>query len=161
MRGTGVAAGQRQARDRGDRGQRFAAEAERGHTFEVVERGDFRGGVAGQRQREFILGDAAAVVGNADQFDAAFLQLNLDRLAAGVEGVFEQFLENGGGSFDHFASGNLADQQVGEAGDGRHRRIIPECSGGGQGRALPQRSTLVPPSGRSSPLRRRFRTGYE
>ncbi len=80
--------------------------------------------MAGQRQRELVLGDAAAVVGNADELDAAFLEMHLDRLAAGIEAVFEQFLENGGGSFDHFASGNLADQQVREAGDGRHARII-------------------------------------
>ena len=85
--------------------------------------------MAGQGQRQFVLRNAAAVVGDADQLDAAFFQMHLDGLAAGIEAVFEQFLENGGGSFDHFASGNLADQQVGEAGDGRHRRIIPECTG--------------------------------
>ena len=114
-----LAAGQRQARDGGDRGQRLAAEAKRGDSFEVVERGDLRRGVAGQREREFILGDAAAVVGNADQFDAAFLQLDLDRLTAGVEGVFEQFLEYRRGALDDFAGRNLADQQVGKKVDRR------------------------------------------
>ena len=125
MRGTGVAAGQRQARDRGDRGQRLAAEAERGDTFEVVERANFRGGVAGQRQREFIPGDAAAIVGNTDQLDATFFELDLDRLAASIEGVFEQFLEHRRGALDDFASGNLADQQVGKKMDrGRRGRVF-------------------------------------
>jgi hypothetical protein len=114
-----------QASDGGDRGQRLAAKAEGADAFEVVERGNFGGGMAGQGQRQLILGDAAAVVGDADQLDAAFFQMHLDGLAAGVEAVFEQFLEHGGGSFDHFASGNLADQQVGEAGDRRHGGIIP------------------------------------
>jgi hypothetical protein len=111
--GAAFSAGQRQARDRGDRGQRLAAKAERGDAFEVVERGDLRGGVAGQGEREFVPGDAAAVVADADQLDAAFFELDLDRLAAGVERVFEQFLEHRSGSFDDFAGGDLADQQVG------------------------------------------------
>jgi hypothetical protein len=34
------------------------------------------------------------VVADADQLDAAFFELDLDRRAAGVEGVLEQFLEH-------------------------------------------------------------------
>ena len=112
MDGALLAAGQRQARDGGDRSQRFAAKAKRGDAFEVVERGDLRRGVAGQREREFILGDAAAVVADADQLDAAFFELDLDGLTAGVERVLKQLLEHGGWAFNDLAGGDLADQEV-------------------------------------------------
>ena len=69
--------------------------------------------MAGQCERELVPGDAAAVVADADQLDAAFFELDQDRLAAGVERVLEQLLEHRGGAFDDFAGGDLADQEVG------------------------------------------------
>ena len=113
VRRAAFAAGDAQAGDGGDRGQRLATKAQCADAFEVIEAGDFGGGVPGQGQRQFVLGNAAAVIGDTDQLDAAFLQMHLNGLATGIEAVFEEFLEDGGGSFDHFASGNLADQQVG------------------------------------------------
>jgi hypothetical protein len=89
MAGTTFPAADCQASDGGDRGQRLAAKAKRGNAFKVVERDNFRGGVAGQGQREFFLGDAAAVVSDTDQFGAAFFEMHLNRLAAGIEAVFE------------------------------------------------------------------------
>ncbi len=41
-----AARGQGEAADRSDRRQRFTAEAQRGHRFEIVEVGDLAGGVA-------------------------------------------------------------------------------------------------------------------
>ena len=81
--------------------------------------------MAGQCQRQFLLRDAAAIVGDADQFDATFFQTDLHCRSTGIEGVFEQFLEHGGRAFDDLASGDLADQEVGEQLDLGHRRIIP------------------------------------
>ena len=109
----GGTAGQRHARDRGDRGQRFAAEAVAGDALQIVERGDLAGGMAGERQRQVVGFDAGAVVGDADQPDAAFLQLHVDFRRAGVEAVLEQFLEHRSGPLHDFAGGNLADEQVG------------------------------------------------
>ncbi|EXI85474.1 MAG: hypothetical protein AW11_03473 [Candidatus Accumulibacter regalis] len=88
------ATGQRDPRDAGDRGQRFATKAERADTFEILKRADLRGRVAGEGERQFVARDSATVVADADQFDAPFLELDLDRRAARVEGVFEQLLEH-------------------------------------------------------------------
>ncbi len=41
----------------------------------------------------------------------------LMRLRAGVEAVFNQFLDHGSRAIDHFAGGDLVDQVVGEQAD--------------------------------------------
>ncbi|MCX8102761.1 MAG: hypothetical protein N3D77_16190, partial [Geminicoccaceae bacterium] len=56
------AARQSQPCDRGDRGQRLAAKAERGHPFQFLQRAQLAGGVARERQRQLFGGNAAAVV---------------------------------------------------------------------------------------------------
>ena len=106
--------------DGSDRGQRLAAKAEGGHVLEVVQRGDLAGGMARQRQRQFVARDAAAVVGDADLPHAAFGQLHGDRARAGVEAVLQQFLDHRGRSLDHLAGGDLADEEVGKRLDGGH-----------------------------------------
>jgi len=128
MIGFSLSAGQHNPRHRSYRGQRLAAKAERGDALQIVERGNFRGGVTCQRQRQFVTRNTATVVADAYQFDAAFLKLYLDRLTAGIKRVFEQFLEYRRRTFDDLACGNLADQQVGEKMNvlgGRHVQIIP------------------------------------
>ena len=75
--------------------------------------------MAGQRQCQFVFGDADAVVADANELDATFFKLDLDGRTAGVECVFQEFLEHGGRAFDDFASRNLANQQIGEQGNGR------------------------------------------
>ena len=115
----GAARGQREAADRGDRRQRLAAEAERGHAFEVVERGDLAGGVARDRQRQFVGGDAAAVVADADQAHAALFQVDVDAARTGIERVLHQFLDHGRRALDDLAGGDLVDEGVGELAD-RH-----------------------------------------
>ena len=77
MVGACTAADERQAGDRGDRSQRFAAKTKRADVFKIVERGDFGSGVAGKRQCQFILGDAGAVIRDPNQFDATFFELYL------------------------------------------------------------------------------------
>ena len=121
-------AGQREACDGGDRGQRFATKTERPHAFEIGERVDLRGGMAGEGEHQFVTRHAAAVVADAQQLDPTFLELDLDRRAAGVERVLEQFLEDRRRTIDDFAGGDLADQKIREEGDSRclgHGRIIP------------------------------------
>ena len=68
-----LARAQGEARHRADRGQRFAAKAERGDVFQIGERSDFGRRVAGQREWQLVGCNAAAVVGNGDAFDPAFL----------------------------------------------------------------------------------------
>jgi len=128
-RAAGRPAGEAEMRDGGDTGQRLAAKAQAGYTLEIFQRRYLAGGVTGKRERKVILGDAAAVVGNADLPDAAIGQLCRDFRRSGVEAVFQQFLEGGGGPVDHFASGDLADQEVGQGAYGGHRNKI--IAGGG------------------------------
>ena len=134
VRIAGPARSQREPADRGDRGQRLAAEAERGHGFQVVERGDLAGGVARHRQRQLVRGDAAAVVADADQAHAAFLQIDVDAAGAGVERVLDQLLDHRRRAFDDLAGGDLVDQGVGKLAD-RH--------GIGRGCAIGKRSTII------------------
>jgi hypothetical protein len=55
----GAARQQAQLGHRGDGGQRLAAKAHGGDRFQVLQRADLAGGVAAQRQRQFLAGDAA------------------------------------------------------------------------------------------------------
>ena len=104
---------EREAADRGDRGQRLAAETERADLLEVLERGDLAGGVAGNGERQVLGGHAAAIVAHADQADAALLQVDVHAARAGIERVLDQLLDHGGGPFDDFAGGDLVDEGVG------------------------------------------------
>jgi hypothetical protein len=53
----------------------------RGDRFQLGERADLAGRVTHQRERKFVFGDAAAVVGDRDAFDAAFVEQDAQRLA--------------------------------------------------------------------------------
>ena len=111
-----------------DRGQRFAAKAERADAEEIVGVVQFAGGVAGKGQRQIVGVDAAAVVDDANQFDAALLDFDIDARAAGVNGVFEQFLDDAGRPLDDLASGDLGDDVGRKLANSRHefyRRIKP------------------------------------
>ena len=97
--------------------------------FELLETGDLAGGVARERQRQFVAGDAAAVVGDGDPADAAAVEPHLDVAGAGIEAVLHQFLHNRSRPLDHLAGGDLADEDIGQwpdraAGGGRHGSII-------------------------------------
>ena len=65
--------------------------------------------------------DAAAVVGDRDALDAAFLEPHGDLRGAGVERVFQQFLDHGRRALDHLAGGDLA-RSAGRAGPGSGAR---------------------------------------
>ena len=77
-------------------------------------------------EREFdVVGvDAAAVVADADEADAAARQLDFNRRRACVYAVFDDFFEGVGRAFDHFAGGDLVDEVVGQGGDSGHMRIL-------------------------------------
>ena len=54
--------------------------------------------------------DAATVIHHPDQVDAALAHLHVDALAAGIDGVLQQFLHDTGGPLDDLAGGDLVDQ---------------------------------------------------
>ncbi|CAB3928665.1 hypothetical protein LMG26858_06298 [Achromobacter anxifer] len=101
-----------------DGGQGLAAEPHGRHRFQFVQRADLAGGVARQRQRQFLGRNAAAVIGHGDTAYAAAFEAHLDGASAGVDGVFEDFLEHGRRPLDYLAGGDLADQQVGKGKNG-------------------------------------------
>jgi len=119
--GLGRPRGQAETADRGDGRQGFAAKAKRGHALEIVERADLAGGVARNRQRQFLGGNAAAVVADADQADAAFFQVDVLAARAGVQRVLHQFLDHRRRPLDDLARGDLVDERLGQRAD-RHRR---------------------------------------
>ena len=110
--------------DCGDRGQRLATEAVAADAFQIVETGDLAGGVPGQRQRQLVAIDADAVIGDPDQAYATLFDLDIDPAGTGIEAVFDQLLDYGGGSFDHLAGSDLADQKVRQEMDGRHGEAL-------------------------------------
>ena len=70
------------------------------------------------REPEIAIGHAAAVVGDADPPPAAAVAENVDPAGAGVDGVFNQFLDHAGRPLDHFAGGDAVDELFGELADG-------------------------------------------
>ena len=107
--GLGGAAANGEPADFGDRGQRFAAEAERADVEQIVGLADFARGVAGDRERQLVDFDAAAIVGHADQLAAPLLYRHVDPRRAGVDGVLQQLLQDAGRALDHLARGDLVD----------------------------------------------------
>ncbi len=114
------AAGQGELRHRRHACQCFAAKAHAGDLLKVIQRGDLAGGVAHQRQRQFILGDALAVVTHAQQFDTAAFQLHCNVRRTGVQAVFQQLFQGRSGALDDLSGGDLIDEQVGQQPDGGH-----------------------------------------
>jgi hypothetical protein len=104
---------QRQARHRGNAGQRLAAESQRSDALEIIQRGDLTGGVARERQCDFLGLNPDPVIAHSDQAAAAALQFHLDPFGARVESVLHQFLHHGRGPLDHLAGGDLTDECVG------------------------------------------------
>ena len=67
-----------------------------------------------QRQCDFIRAHAATIIGHLDQVEPACTQPDGDILCAGIDGVFDQFLQRTGRSFDHFTGCDPVDQCFGE-----------------------------------------------
>ncbi len=114
---TGPARSQRETADRGDGWQCFTSESQGGHRFKIIERSDLAGCVAGNRQRQLLRGNAATVIADADQADAALFQVDIDAQRAGIQCVLDQFLDHGRGTFNDFARGDLVDEGIGELAD--------------------------------------------
>ena len=85
---------QRNARYRGDAGQRLAPEAHGGDAVQASVRGQLAGGKALEGKGRLLRGYAAAVVYHADQFQSAAPNLHDDGFGARVDGVVQQFLHD-------------------------------------------------------------------
>ena len=87
----------------GQTGQRLAAKAQGGYCLQVLHRAGFAGGVAAEGQRQVFGRDAFAVVAHFNQLRAAFFQKDVYAVGAGVQGVFQQLFQRGGGALDDLA----------------------------------------------------------
>mgnify|MGYP007106197413 CR=1 FL=1 len=115
------AGGEGEAGDGGDGGKGLAAKAKGADAFDVVHVLDLAGGVAFDGEEGVVAVHAAAVVGDAEEFLAAVDGFDFDVGGPGVDGVFDEFLEGGGGALDDFAGRDLVDHMVGEDADRRGR----------------------------------------
>ena len=68
-------------------------------------------------------GDAATVVDDLDQLDAAALDRDADAGRAGVEGVLDELLDDGDRSLDDLSGGDLADGAFVEEAKGQRRLL--------------------------------------
>ena len=66
--------------------------------------------------------------GDADSPPAAAVGEDVDAAGAGIDGVFNQFLHDARGAFDHFAGGDAVDDLFGELADG-HGRLFESIRG--------------------------------
>jgi DNA-binding SARP family transcriptional activator len=114
-------------RHRCDRRERLAAEAERGHGFELIERPDLAGRVAREREGEVLACDPGAVVVHLHPPRAAFDERHAELARAGIEAVFDQLLEHRRRPLDHLAGRDLADEQLGQ--DAYRAHLRPTRSG--------------------------------
>ena len=107
------AGGDGEARDRADGGQGLATEAQRKDTQQVhiarIIGLQLGCGVTLYGDRQLVLGDALAIIGNQDAGQTAAVSLNLDVGRTRINGVLHQLLDGAGGTFDHFTSGDTVD----------------------------------------------------
>src|SRR5262249_52983574 len=95
--------------DAADGGQGLAPKPQGADAEEVLGAGQLAGGVAGEGERQVVRLDAAAVIDHPDEVGAAPLDVDVDAAAAGVDGVFQQLLDDAGRPLDDLAGGDLVD----------------------------------------------------
>jgi len=105
---------QGQARHGADRRECLTAKAKAHDLLEVFQIADLAGGVSRQGQRQVIGRNAAAIVAHPQQLDAALLHIDIDTPGAGVEAVFQQFLDHRSRALNHLTGGNLVRQSRAE-----------------------------------------------
>lgn len=77
--------------------------------LKIVYGPDLAGGVTLKKILQVLVGDAGSVVFDMDQLFAGVLQMDLNAGGTRIKGILNAFFHNGGGSFDHFAGGDLID----------------------------------------------------
>ncbi len=112
-------------RHRCDAGQRFTAKTQRCDRLEVARRRELRRGVTGDCELKIRALDAAAVVGDANQLDAAAGERDVDLGRTRVDAVLEQLLQRGGRPLDHLSRSDLIDQVIGQRTNRRHQCASP------------------------------------
>ncbi len=101
-----------------DAGEGFAAKAERLDGKKVIGAGELAGAMAGERGGHVLVGDACAVVRDADEAlsAAAHFEANVSR--ACIQSVFDEFFDHRGRAFDDFAGRDFGGEVIGEDANG-------------------------------------------
>ena len=111
-----------------DRRQGFAAKPERGDGEQIVHGAELARGVALESQERIVVAHAVALVYHADHALAAGFNFDAHAFRAGIERVFEQLLDDGGGPLDNLARGDFVGDSFGKDADAAHAC----CSLGGR-----------------------------
>ena len=98
--------GERYARNRCDAGKRLAPKAKRGDGVQVPRFGYLAGGKALKRKFHLVVGNAAAVVGDANMLHAAALRIHRNAGCAGVERILHKLLDHRRRTLYNLARGN-------------------------------------------------------
>ena len=117
--------GPRQERHPGDGedgGQRLPAEPERADRVEVGLRPELRGRMPLQREQAVFGGHPAPVVRHRDELAPGAPHRDLDTRRPRVQAVLDQLLDDRRRALDDLPGGDLVDDGVGKALDGRHGR---------------------------------------
>ena len=146
--GAGGAGDELEAGDAGDAGEGFAAEAEGADAEEVGGFADFGSGMALEGEEGVVRGEAVAVVLDTEVGFAAVAEFDFDAGGAGVEAVFDKFLDDGGGALDDLASGDLIGDAVGQDVDPGHELCQREGGGRGEVEMRPRKVSGLPRAGR-------------
>jgi hypothetical protein len=77
--------------------------------------------VAFEGKESVVADHAATVVSDADKAAATGFDFDADVSSSGIEGVLQEFFDDGGGTVDDFAGGDLVGDLVGENSDAAHR----------------------------------------
>ena len=147
-RRTALGAGENvHAADGGNGSQRLTAKAQCADGAQIIGSAELTGGVAQKGRGQLVMGDAAAVVADADIGHAAVLNLHHNGRASGVNGVFHQLLHHTGGTLHHLACGNQVRHMGRQTLDMRHKLLLTAISASihTAGSALP-RGTGCPPA---------------
>ena len=122
---------------RRDGGQCLSPEAQGADALQILRRAQLAGGVAQKGGGHLLLGNTAAVVGDADIGGSAVADLGGDALRPGVDGVLHQLLHHRGGPLHHLARGDHVSHLLGQDLNMSHRCPSSQCPASARARNDP------------------------
>ena len=92
--------------DGGNGSQCLPTETKGSYAVEVLRSGHLAGSMADKGGRQVLLLNTGTVIGDTDVTDASVFDLNSDLLGTGIDGVFQQFLDDRRRPLHHLTGGN-------------------------------------------------------
>ena len=85
----------------------FAAESHRSDEKDIFEGLDFTGCMFQEANSEIIVGHTVSIIFDLDESFTAINNLDIDGLCLGVDGIIEEFADDGGWALDSFSGCNF------------------------------------------------------